>query len=147
MRQAERIRYLVLAAQREGNRQLAAALRTIGLTPEQAEVLRIVGDHDDLSIKGVGLMLVCDSGTNPSRLVERLVQSGLIERTSDPHDRRTSRLALTPEGRAKEHQTRVIEDALYAEIDTIPDGEHLVAILERLVDGQPSGEALKRRIG
>ncbi|NYE96117.1 DNA-binding MarR family transcriptional regulator [Psychromicrobium silvestre] len=147
MRQAERIRYLLLAAQREGNRQLAAALRAIGLTPEQSEVLRILGDHGDLSIKGVGLMLVCDSGTNPSRLVERLVQAGLVERNPDPADRRKMQLALTAEGRLKEQQTRSIEDAMYAQIDLLPGGAELAATLELIVSGRPAGEALRRRIG
>ena len=147
MRQAEQIRYLLLAAQREGNRQLAAALRPIGLTPEQSEVLRILGDHDDLTVKGVGLMLVCDSGTNPSRLVERLVHAGLVERQSDPGDRRKVRLVLTAEGRTKERQVRSIEDAMYAQIDLLPNGADLVATLQLVVSGRPAGEALNRRIG
>ena len=50
MRQAELIRYLVLAAQREGNRRLTGELRAIGLTPSQSEVMRILGDHAPLSL-------------------------------------------------------------------------------------------------
>ena len=42
MRQAELIRYLVLAAQREGNRRLTRELLAIGLTPSQSEVMRIL---------------------------------------------------------------------------------------------------------
>ena len=147
MRQAEQIRYLLLAAQREGNRQLAAALRPTGLTPEQSEVLRILGDHDGLTVKGVGLMLVCDSGTNPSRLVERLVHAGLVERQPDPGDRRKVRLVLTAEGHIKERQVRSIEDAMYAQIDLLPNGADLVATLQLVVSGRPAGEALQRRIG
>ena len=45
MRQAELVRYLVLAAQREGSRRLTRDLREIRLTPSQSEVLRILGDH------------------------------------------------------------------------------------------------------
>jgi DNA-binding MarR family transcriptional regulator len=147
MRQAERIRYLLLAAQREGNRRLAAALGEIGVSPAQSEVLRILGDHDDLTLNGVGQMLVCDSGTNPSRLVERLVQVGLIQRVRDPADRRQVRLTLTDEGLVKEREIRVIEDALYAELDALPGAAELATSLELLVTGQPSGEALRRRIG
>ena len=147
MRQAEEIRYLLLAAQREGNRQLASQLGGIGLSPAQAEVLRILGDHDGLTLNGVGEMLVCDSGSNPSRLVERLVRAGLIERTTDPADRRQVRLSLTPEGLEKEHETRLIEDALYASIDAVPGVSDLAATLRKLVAGAPSGLALSRRIG
>ncbi|OZB85098.1 winged helix DNA-binding protein [Microbacterium sp. 13-71-7] len=145
MRQAERIRYLLLAAQREGNRRLAAALKPIGLSPAQSEVLRILGDHGELTVSGVGRMLVCDSGTNPSRLIERLVQAGLLERTDDGDDRRQVHVRLTPEGIAKERETRVIEDALYEAIDELPGAAELIAPLELLVSGHPAGEALKLR--
>jgi len=147
MRQAEEIRYLLLAAQREGNRQLASQLGGIGLSPAQAEVLRILGDHDGLTLNGVGEMLVCDSGSNPSRLVERLVRAGLIERTEDPDDRRRIRLSLTPQGLAKERETRQIENTLYESIDALPGAADLAATLRLIVAGQPSGLALSRRIG
>ncbi|MBB3037121.1 MarR family winged helix-turn-helix transcriptional regulator [Hoyosella altamirensis] len=39
-----------------------------------------------------------------SRMVERLVERGLIERTRDPFDGRGVRLALTDEGRKVQHQ-------------------------------------------
>ena len=66
MRRAEQIRYLILAAQREGNRQLSAALAQLGLTPAQSEALRILEDHGPLALKQLGDMLVCDTGTSPS---------------------------------------------------------------------------------
>ena len=77
MRTAERIRYLVLAVQREGNRQLIAGLRPLGITPAQSEALRILGDHAPMTLTDVGRMLVCESGTNPSRIIDRLVDSGI----------------------------------------------------------------------
>jgi len=145
MRQAELIRYLLLAAQREGNRRLAAALKPIGLSPAQSEVLRILGDHGELTVSGVGRMLVCDSGTNPSRLIERLVQAGLIERADDDDDRRQVHVRLTPAGVAKEQETRAVEDAMYEAIDELPGAADLIAPLELLVSGHPAGEALKLR--
>lgn len=146
MRQAEKIRYLLLAAQREGNRRLAAALEPIGLSPAQSEVLRILGDHGELTVSGVGRMLVCDSGTNPSRLIERLVQAGYIERVEDDEDRRRVHLRLTSAGTAKEQETRAVEDAMYAELDGLPGATELIAPLELLIAGAPAGEALRRRI-
>ena len=95
MRSAEEVRYLILAAQREGNRQLAQALRPLGLTPSQAEVLRLLGDRQPLTLTGLGELLVCESGTNPSRLVDRLVTAGLVHRTESPHDRRQVALTLS----------------------------------------------------
>ena len=41
---AEELRYLILAAQREGARALAELLRPAGLTAAQAEVLAVLDD-------------------------------------------------------------------------------------------------------
>lgn len=147
MRRSEQIRYLLLAAQREGNRRLAAALSKIELSPAQSEILRILGDHNTLTLTGIGQMLVCDSATSPSRLVERLVDAGFINRTPDLHDRRQVHLALTPAGQKKELQVRTIENALYDELDALPGADEFVSTLELLVTGLPAGKALKLRIG
>ena len=89
---AEELRYLILAAQREGNRAFARRLRPLGLTPSQAEVLRLLDERQPLSLTGLGELLVCESGTNPSRLVDRLVTTGLVRRRrrrARPAQRRT----------------------------------------------------------
>jgi DNA-binding MarR family transcriptional regulator len=39
-----------------------------------------------------------------SRMVDRLVERGLVERIPDPHDRRSVRLALTDNGRARQRE-------------------------------------------
>lgn len=150
MRTAERVRYAVLAAQREGNRWLAAQLRPLGLTPSQAEVLRVLGDRAPLSLSGLGSLLVCESGTNPSRLVDRLVEGELISRAlPDSGDRRQVSLELTQAGRALEKQVAEIEQRLYADLDRIGSPEQLATlleILERLVAGRSAGTALAARI-
>ncbi|MBX3099968.1 MAG: winged helix DNA-binding protein [Salinibacterium sp.] len=144
MRRAEQVRYLVLAAQREGNRLLAAALRSINLTPSQAEVLRLLGDHAPLTIGRVGELLVCESGVNPSRLIDRLVTAGLVHRRPGD-DRRRVLLDLTEEGRRREHRVRVIEDALYDAIDAAGDPSAAVDYLHLLVAGSPAGNAIAAR--
>jgi len=151
VRRAEQLRYLVLAAQREGNRQLLHALAPLSLTPSQAEVLRIVGDYAPLSVSALGGLLVCESGTNPSRLVERLVTAGLILRQSEPGDRRQVALSLTDAGRAAEASVREIEEALYASIDGVLSGStadtaDLLELLRRLTAGSPSGRAYGNRV-
>jgi DNA-binding MarR family transcriptional regulator len=40
------------------------------------------------------------SAAAASQLVEKLVQSGLVERAEDPHDRRARQITLTPRGKA-----------------------------------------------
>ena len=149
MRQAELLRYLVLAAQREGNRRLTRELRVLGLTPAQSEVLRILGDHAPLSLTGLGGLLVSESGTNPSRLVDRLVGAGMIERAVDDEDRRHVILTLTAAGRAAEVAVRDVEDRLYADLDAATAGLDLRPVIDTLrllTAGRLAGAALQNRL-
>ena len=149
MRQAERIRYLALAVQREGNRRLTADLKPLGLTPAQSEVLRILGDHAPMTLTALGRMLVCESGTNPSRLVDKLVDAGLVRRVTSDVDRRQVTLTLTDAGVAKERAVQEVENRTYAVLESTfgaIDVDGLIAYLELLVSGQPAGVALAERI-
>ena len=149
MRQAELVRYLVLAAQREGSRRLTQELRAIRLTPSQSEVLRILGDHGPLSLTGLGELLVCESGSNPSRLVDRLVGAGLVERVVAAEDRRQVTLSLTYAGREMEAAVRAVEERLYVDLDAVSVGVDLqpvIQVLRLLSAGEPAGDALEKRI-
>jgi DNA-binding MarR family transcriptional regulator len=149
MRKAEHLRFAILAAQREGNRLLTQALKPHGITPSQAEVLRLLQQHGTLSLNGLGQLLVCESGTNPSRLVERAVAAGLVERRTDAEDRRYLQLSLTPEGERLATTVAGIEQDMYTLLDAVCEGLEADAVLEflhRLIDTLPSGEALKRRL-
>ncbi|MGK4578559.1 MarR family winged helix-turn-helix transcriptional regulator [Kitasatospora sp. HPMI-4] len=146
MRPAEEFRYLVLAAQREGNRLLGQALKPLGVTTSQAEVLRLLQDRQPLTLSGLGDLLVCESGNSPSRLVERLVQAGLVHRAVSEHDRRHIELTLTPDGRTVAHRIAGIEDDLYAFIDaTTDDLGPAMTILRAFVRDLPAGQALALR--
>jgi DNA-binding MarR family transcriptional regulator len=148
LRTAEELRYLVLAAQLEGKRRLAQQLRPLGLTPSQAEVLRVLARHAPLSLNGLGSLLVCESGSSPSRLVDRIVARGLIDRRQGATDGRAVELTLTSEGEQLSRAVAAIEEAMYATIDAIasPDIGVTLDLLRAFVDGSPSGLALGRRI-
>ena len=149
MRDAELLRFLVLAGQREGNRRLTNDLRGLGLSPAQAEAIRILGDHGPLTLSGLGGMLVCESGSNPSRLVDKLVGAGLVERKPGVDDRRQVTLSLTLEGGGAEAAVRAIEAALYADLDTVLgdiDPAALIDVLRRFSADSPAGDALKNRV-
>jgi DNA-binding MarR family transcriptional regulator len=150
MRKAEHLRFAILAAQREGNRLLTQALKPHGITPSQAEVLRLLQQHGTLSLNGLGQLLVCESGTNPSRLVERAVAAGLVERRTDADDRRYLQLTLTEEGKRLATEVAAIEELLYAGIDSAAEGlqiDAILAFLHNLIDPLPAGEALNKRLG
>lgn len=149
MRPSEQIRYLILAAQREGNRLLAQHLQPLGLTPAQAETLRVLGERQPMTLTDVGGMLVCDSGSNPSRLVDRLVAAGLVRKAPDPADKRAILLSLTPTGQALVASVTAVEAAMYDVIDDAlvgHDVDRLLVALRALVGDLPSGQALERRM-
>lgn len=148
MRPAEELRYLILAIQREGNRLLATELRPLGVTPSQAEVIRVLADHQPLTLLGLGQLLVCETGGSPSRLVDRLVLAGLIGRETDPADRRQVTLVLTEEGERLAAEIAGVEQRLYQTIDELIEGapvQETLALLRTFADAFPAGQAVARR--
>ena len=145
---AEEFRYAILALQREGNRALASALKPLGLTPAQAEAIRVLDESAPLTLAGLGDLLICESGPGPSRLVDRLVASGAVERVTGVSDRRSVTLTLTPAGERLSALISEVETAMYASIDAATAGHPVREILELarlLLAGTPAGDALVRR--
>jgi DNA-binding MarR family transcriptional regulator len=150
VRPAEEFRYLVLAAQREGNRLLGQALRPLGVTPSQAEVIRILQDRRSLTLNGLGDLLVCESGNSPSRLVDRLASAGLVDRRVSAHDRRHVELSLTEDGVRVARQVSEVEEDLYRTVDAAAgeyDLTQVAGFLRAFVEDLPAGQALARRTG
>src|SRR5690348_8967797 len=58
LRLAKEVRYLLLAAQREGQRQLAKALRPLGVTPAQAEAITVLDQFAPLTLAELGRYIV-----------------------------------------------------------------------------------------
>ncbi len=149
MQPVEELRYLILAAQREGNRMLAEALHPLELTPSQAEVLRVLQEQQPLSLIALGDLLICETGS-PSRLVNGMVEAGLIVRLPSLKNGRMVTLTLTEKGQVKAEQVRAVEEAMYERIAALLAGVSLSdinALLWRFVAGRPAGEALARRTG
>jgi DNA-binding MarR family transcriptional regulator len=147
MRAEEELRFLILAAQREGSRSFSAALAPLELTPAQAEVIRCLADAGPISLRTLGEMLVCESGS-PSRLVDSLVGRELVERREDSRDRRSVVLKLTAVGARLDRAVRKVEDALYDGIARQLNSEAIRAALELLrpvVAGTIAGDAIARR--
>lgn len=148
MQAIEEFRYLVLAAQREGNRLFTETLHSLDLTPSQAEVLCVLQNHQPLSLIALGQLLVCESGS-PSRLVNGLVEAGFVKRIPSTTNGRMVTLTLTEQGEEMVVRVRAIEAQLYESISTALEGVSLsecITLLWRFVKGRPAGEALARRI-
>lgn len=144
---AEVLRYYILAAQRLGNRVLNDRLKEIGLTASQAEVLRILSERKGISLKELGSLLICESGS-PSRLVERLVREGLAEKIAHEKDSRYVTLQLTQKGNEKQRLVATIEKQMYHQLNHLYTEEELQlmgSLLSRFLQGQPIAETLKKR--
>ena len=147
MRPEEELRFLILGAQREGSRALTAQLSPLGLTPSQAEVVRCLADHGPMSLRTLGGLLVCESGS-PSRLVDALVSRDIVARQEDPTDRRQVTLELTRTGKGLDGKVRQIEEQMYTTIGGQLGKAGMasaLALLRPLVADTISGEAIARR--
>lgn len=150
MQATEELRYLILAAQRDGQRIFAELLRPLGLTPSQAEVIRVLHEHQPLSLIALGDLLICEQGS-PSRLVDGLVRAGYIEREQSQINRRMVTLVLTPVGEKAVARVSQVEAQLYQFIAQRLDGkavDTLTSLLRRLVENSgEAGQAFTRRAG
>jgi MarR family transcriptional regulator, organic hydroperoxide resistance regulator len=138
---------LVKAGQRELERRMNDAMRPLGLTAAQADALVVIGQAEPLSLKALGELLIAEAG-HPSRLVDRLVAAGLVERRAAGDDRRRVELSLTARGR------RLQERILSAREDVLELGRQLVGgrdvapaveLLRELVAHTAFAELIARR--
>lgn len=91
------------AVSRELERLVNDAMQPLGLTGIQADALVVIGQTEPVSLKDLGELLIAEAG-HPSRLVDRLVDAGLVERRTAGEDRRRVELALTARGRRLERR-------------------------------------------
>src|SRR4051812_40828340 len=89
------------AISRELERRVNEAMAPLGITAAQADALVVIGQAGPLALKELGDLLIAEAG-HPSRLVDRLVESGLVERRAASDDRRRVVLSLTAKGRRLE---------------------------------------------
>jgi DNA-binding MarR family transcriptional regulator len=141
------LRHLILATQREGNRWLMDALRPVGLTPSQAEILAVLAEKDGLTLVELGRSIISETGS-PSRLVDNLVRRGLVLRQPGETDRRVVLLQLSETGReladsVAEAET-VLNDLICRQLPR-PEQELLSTSLRKLLAGSRSGDILQRR--
>ncbi|PIB12319.1 hypothetical protein B1C81_02460 [Streptomyces sp. HG99] len=141
------LRYLLLAAQREGARQMAAELRPLNLTPAQAEILLVLSQRAPLTLAEVGRLIVCENHS-PSRIVDALVKRGLVYREPGQIDRRVIYLQLSPQGEELLPELRKIDASVDAIVgDRLSEQEKRVMIesLRKIITGTPSATAMAQR--
>jgi DNA-binding MarR family transcriptional regulator len=76
---------------------MARRIRKFDLTPEQWSVLTCLAEQDGLPQKQVAEITFKDQPTT-GRIIDRLVEKGLVRREANPGDRRGFNIYLTPSG-------------------------------------------------
>ena len=94
-------------------RRLGPILETARITPQQWSVLLALTEPMTLAMLARRLMV---SKQNMTGMVARLEQLGLIDRSGDPNDLRSSRVQLTRRGRGLLEKTRPVYDAWVRQI-------------------------------
>jgi DNA-binding MarR family transcriptional regulator len=100
----------VKAAQRALEQLTNEAMKPLGVTGPQADAITVIGQAGPLSLKELGELLIAEAG-HPSRLVDRLVEAGFVERRTG-EDRRRIELSLTPKGRRLEKRILAVREQL-----------------------------------
>ncbi|RLQ94604.1 MarR family winged helix-turn-helix transcriptional regulator [Falsibacillus albus] len=145
--EVERFRFLVLAMQRQGNRIYKDLLSDIGITPSQAEVIQILKKWEQLSLKELGALLICETGS-PSRLIDRMVKDGYIERMRSTDDSRFVKLRLTELGIEKSGDIKKAENEMYQMIEKIYKIDELKSLnhyLSNFLSNSSMSETLTKR--
>ena len=137
----------VKALQREFERGSNELMKPLGLTGPQADALVVIAQVQPLALKDLGGLLIAEAG-HPSRLVDRLVEAGLVERHAAQDDRRRVDLKLTPAGRRLARRVEKTRQELFDAGRPHLDEKRLVAataVIRQLLEGTPAGELIERR--
>lgn len=107
--------------------------------PGQALCLRMLAERDGISQRELAGALHLSAPT-VTAMLQRMEKVGTIERRPDATDQRITRVHLTPEGRARERNLRVVlGEAIGRVLDPIPEADRHE--LERLLGAMADGAA------
>ncbi len=95
------LNFILTKAQRHVNQLFKAELASFGVTPGQYAVLKCLWDENAQTARKIAERLCLDSST-VTGILDRMEQKGLIEKLSDPKDRRALQVVLTDAGRRLE---------------------------------------------
>lgn len=110
---------LCLAAQRAARalaRRFDEAMRPVGLTNGQFSLLMSLNRPEPPTMGSVAALLAMDRTTLTANL-KPLERRGLVESSTDPQDRRSRRLRLSPEGQEVLHAAVPIWHREHAEVE------------------------------
>lgn len=107
--------YLLNRAVGRYNVVIEAQLRTIGIDIPTWRVLMVLGEESPRSIGQISRSAVINLSTM-MRIVERMMNGGLVERAADSRDGRVTNVILTQAGREKLGAARTLTAPLYRQV-------------------------------
>ena len=104
----------------------------LGLPEAQCQVLQLLDPQAPVAMCRIAEALDCDP-SNITGIVDRLQARGLVERRSDPRDRRVKKLVLTAHGRDRRKRLleRLDEPPSAIQSLSLAEQQGLCAILKR----------------
>ena len=135
IKQGRRIHELCFAITREAMRRSQAQLGTIGLSVGAYNLLRALGDRDDMPLTDIRKILRIESAT-VSQLLVRMERDGLIERAPSPTDKRASVLKATERANRLRQQADQIMSMEAVDIThgiSIEEQAHIIGLLDRVL--------------
>jgi len=115
--------------------QLSSALKDMGLTTEQFNVMRILkGKHPEkMCVKDIGNRMI-EQNSNVPRIIDRLLIKNLVKRVTSPTDKRETLISLSDVGlKQLEAANQVLNTVTDKVIDlSEADAALLNAILENM---------------
>jgi MarR family transcriptional regulator, organic hydroperoxide resistance regulator len=137
----------IKAAQRELERRQNESMRPLGLTAAQADALVVIGQAGPLSLNELGNLLIAEAG-HPSRLVDRLVETGFVERRPAASDRRRVELTLTARGRRLQKRILASRESML-ELGRVVVGDRdlkpILKLFREALQVTPFAELIERR--
>lgn len=129
------------AASRAMMRRYRPLLDEHDLTYPQYLLLLVLHTHPATPIKDLAAMLSLDHATL-TPLLRRMEDDGLLERATDPDDRRSALITLTEEGRALHDRSEAVHCVITEELGMTPDeGRELQLTLRRVAAAVERGLA------
>ncbi|HRX15738.1 MAG TPA: MarR family transcriptional regulator [Spirochaetota bacterium] len=102
-----------------------------GVSTSECHVLMELGIEEGVSLTNIAEKLQINPG-NMSRTIEKMVQNGLIERRTQPENRRSVSLFLTNAGRAQANEINDSYDKLFKELLSLIDESKHEMIIESI---------------
>lgn len=113
-------------------------LKKFNLSIQQFNILRILkGRHPEPATVKLLTERMIDKMSNASRLVEKLKQKGLVERTSCPEDRRRVDIAITEKGlKIIDQASKITESEIENTLSTLTkkEAKQLNDLLDKMRD-------------